>query len=498
MTECHNTKNWIYIAGAAALTLLLIALPVNAMADCGKAKANPCPPIVQKASAQKSTPKVIKRYESLVLGKATTLTLPSAASEVVVADPNIVEVGALKNNKLYLVGSNLGDTNILVFDQSGENMAHITVHVSIDEYSLNKTLKNLFPKEDVKAKTVGDDIMLTGDVSNGIVATRIRDVASRFLGEDNELVNMLNVKGEQQVMIKVKVVEISREILNELGTDTDIQSGTINNNTTIQGLTNNDFGYNPLRQVFGLTTQEPFGLGQLIWDPGGFNPISFMISALEQDELVNTLAEPNLTAKSGENARFLAGGEIPVVADRNDDRVTFDYRPFGVVLAFRPVVKDEGRIELTISTEVSEVAPDTSTVISGVPFPSFDVRRAETSVEMASGGSLMIAGLISSRTIHNLNEIPGLKDTPVLGELSRSDSFRREESELLIMISAYLINPTKADDFKVAKPKSRDQNNPNDHAPLRDIVTANLGERYKATLPKWVRSEKRFGYMIDQ
>lgn len=447
------------------------------------------------ASAQ-AAQQPAEMYEVITLGKAKTIELSGPIADIVVANPNVIEVGALKGSKLYVVGSNLGDTNILVFNQGGDTVARINVHVRVDEYTLNSTLRSLFPDEDIKAKTVGDDIIITGKVSNAANASNVENVVSRFIGEGNEIVNMMSVQGEQQVMIKVKVVEIKRSLLNELGVDTDVNTGS---GGVLDGrlLTNNEFGYNPLRQAFGLTTQEPFGLAQLILDPGGFNPISFMINALEQDELVNTLAEPNLTAKSGENARFLAGGEIPVVADRNDDRVTFDYRPFGVVLSFRPIVMDEDRISLQISTEISEISPDTSTVVAGVPFPSFDVRRADTTVEMASGGSLMIAGLVRSKTIHNMNGLPGAKSAPVIGALMSSDSFQREESELLVMISAYLIKPNAAQDFAVKKRKINEAHDRHDNPVLRKVMAANLNNRFEKKPPVWMKNNVGYGYMLD-
>jgi pilus assembly protein CpaC len=477
------------------MTLLLtisFLLPFGAIACPTKDK---CGEPTLPAAMEVQKPRKINYNEVLTLGKAQTVQIDGDIADVIVANPNVIEVGSLQNNKLYIVGSNLGDTNILVFDAAGDTIAKINVHVRIDEFTMKNTLTRLFPKENVSVDTVGDDIIVTGDVSNASVAANIENVINRFIGENNEIVNMMSVKGDQQVMIKVKVIEIKRSILNEIGIDTDILPG---NTSTVDGgfLTNSEFGLNPLRSAFGLTSTSPFGLGSLIWDPSGFNPISFMISALDQDQLVNTLAEPNLTAKSGENARFLAGGEIPVVADRNDDRVTFEYRPFGVVLSFRPLVLDENRISLQISTEVSEISTEASTVVAGVPFPSFDVRRAETSVEMASGGSLMIAGLVKSQTINNLAGIPGLKDTPILGELSKSDSFKRDESELIIMISAYLINPTAADDYKDAQAAKKNDNNRNDNPILRNVLSSNLRQGYD-TIPAWTGHETQFGYMLD-
>ncbi len=373
---------------------------------------------------------------TLSAGKGDVVQVGGNVSDVLVSDPSIVEVGPVKNNQLYLIGSRIGDTNVLVFDASGGLIKQISVHVKGDTSSLEDAMKKMFPTENITVSAIGDRITLEGTVSSAQVASRARDMASRFVQGQQTVINNLSVQGNQQVMIHVKVVEVSRNVLNELGIGTDV-AGVSSGNF--------DFGHTTgagAAASYGLTVDPSFGNGSLIYSTGGTGPIQLVIHALERDGMVNTLAQPNLTAISGENARFLAGGEFPIPSQRdNNGNITYEYRPFGISLAFKPIVLDKNRINLQISTEVSEVSTELTLQLPGISVPSFTVRRAETTVEMASGGSLMIAGLIESKAIERMNRLPGIGDVPVLGALVRSESFNRNESELLVIISAYLVEP---------------------------------------------------------
>ena len=345
---------------------------------------------------------------------------------------------------------------------------------------MQHTLENLFPDEDIVAKTVNDDIMLTGTASNPAVSARIQQIAARFAGQDEAVVNMMSVKGEQQVMLKVKVLEVSRNILNELGLDVD---GSFS-----RGATNGLFA---TAGTVGLTAPTPVGAGQLLFDVGA-GTISTIFSALERDGYITTLAEPNLTAISGENARFLAGGEFPIPTEVDDEgNVTYEYKPFGVSLAFKPVVMSKDRINLNVSTEVSNISNDFSFELEGLRVPGFDVRRADTSVEMPSGGTLMLAGLIESNTVNNMNRIPGIKDVPILGDLTGSESFQRNETELVVMISAYLVKPF-AERTAVA------ERNPTPKtSPLNEALIANLQRGNGNNKISNIARGNAVGYILD-
>lgn len=373
----------------------------------------------------------LNRTVTLTMGKADTIDLGQAVADVLVANPAIADVGTLRSSRLYIVGKQIGDTNILAFDNEGNQLADIAVRVRVDEKTLRDSLKDFFPNEKIQVSTVRQDIVLRGSVSTPAVANQVRDLASRFVAStDRPIVDLMTVQGEQQVMLRVRVMEASRGILREYGLDTsiDLDKGAFNGGIATSGA--------------GLVT-SPFATGSLVMNPtGGFGPFSFDLSALERDGLVNTLAEPNLTAISGETAGFLAGGEFPVPVGRDQDgNVTLEFKQFGVALNFTPTVMSSDRISLQLSTEVSAKSTEDGITLVGVTVPGLTVRRAETTVQMASGGTLMIAGLIRSDTLDSISGLPGAKNVPVLGELFKSKSFARNESELVIVVTPYIVKP---------------------------------------------------------
>lgn len=433
------------------------------------------PPVMNEKSGHEMT----ERHLTITRGKSKVVEVNANIADVLVADPSIIEVGAMKNDRLYLIGAALGDTNVMIFDGEGNAIEQLDVHVRVDEDTLQHTLENLFPDEEIIAKTVNDDILLTGTASNPAVASRIQQVAARFAGQDEAVVNMMSVKGEQQVMLKVKVLEVSRNILNELGLDTDLSLN--------KGATTGAFG----TSLVGLTAPTRVGRGQLLFDIGS-STVSTIFDALERDGYITTLAEPNLTSISGENARFLAGGEFPIPTEIDDEgNVSYEYKPFGVSLAFKPVVMSKNRINLNVSTEVSNISNDFSFELENLTVPGFDVRRAETSVEMPSGGTLMLAGLIESNTVNNLNRIPGVKDMPIIGDLTGSESFRRNETELVVMISSYLVKPySEDDDIAQEKPK-------NISSPLGDALIKNLKRKHNDRKVANATYNRPVGYLLD-
>lgn len=366
----------------------------------------------------------------LTAGKADTVTLDKSVADILVANPSIADVGTLRADRLYVVGKSIGDTNILAFDEEGNQMADISVRVRVDENNLRDVFNEFFPKENVSIKTVKDNIILSGRVSTPAVANQVRDLASRFVtGQGKTIVDLMSVEGEQQVMLKVKVLEARRATLREYGIETDYRVG--------KGNFVNSTG------TLGLQALTPFATGQIMIDRNGdLGPFQVALSGLERDGLVNTLAEPNLTAISGETAGFLAGGEFPIPVGRdNQGNVTIEFKQFGVSLNFTPTVLASDRISLQLSTEVSAKSEDDAVTLVDTQIPGLTVRRAETTVQIGSGGTIMMAGLIKSDTLNNMNGMPGLQDVPILGNLFRSKSFARNESELLILVTPYIVSP---------------------------------------------------------
>lgn len=377
---------------------------------------------------------------SLTLGKADMVSIDGEISDVLVADPSVVDVMAVKSNRLYLVGSALGDTNIMALDDQGNVLKKIDVHVKLDTAKLEDVIVDLYPNEPVRVRALSDQVLLTGDVSTPAVANKIVDLVSRYtadatgaVGTESPIVNMMGVRGEQQVMLRVKIVEASRSALKDLGLEANSNGGAGIGEAAASFATS---------AALGLSNPTQLGIAALNYSSGDFGNLNFLGRALEEEGIVNTLAEPNLTSISGEQAGFLAGGEFPIPTeiDRNGNLI-YEFRPFGVSLNFRPIVMSEERISLQLTTEVSTTSFDQNLQLNGINVPTFNVRRAETTVELPSGGTLMIAGLLQSDSISGLTQLPGVGDIPVVGDLVKSDTFQRDESEVVVMITPYLVQP---------------------------------------------------------
>lgn len=471
--------------------------------------------LASKASVLKVDPHDMSAEESFValtLGKGRMVNIKGAVSDVMVADPSLIKVTAIQSGRLYIVGSRVGDTNIIVLDSAGDVIKSLDVHVRVDIVAIQRTLKDLFPDEDVKVTTVNDQIILRGDVSTPAVASRIRDVVARFASDaggagaasptgdaagssglassaaQNTIINMMNVQGEQQVMLRVRILELARTALKELGLETQVNPGGSLSADGSGGLIN-------VNNQTGLS-QAPFASGQLILDTGisGLTPFNFLLNALEDRDLVKTLAEPNLTAISGQEAGFLAGGQFPLPSIPDNDlqaSTNIRLQPFGVALDFVPTVLSSKRISLQLSTEVSSISPENSISIGSpaINIPGLDIRRANTTVEIASGSTMMIAGLIQSDYIKGLAGLPGVMNTPVIGDLIKSRSFQRNETELVIMVTPYIVKPFSD------KNKSRQipgQNND----PLQVSFEKNMREIYGSKYPLSPKMEN-VGYVID-
>ncbi len=432
----------------------------------------------------------------VTLGKAEIYKFSEDVADILVADPRIADVMALQTDKLFVVGSKLGDTNIIAMDSMGNLVKRLNVHVRIDTVALEGVVHSLFPQEqNVNLQTVGQQLILTGQVSNPAVAQKIANVVSSHIadvrggsttGGTNALIeNLLEVRGEQQVTLRVRVVEMSRDVIRQLGVETNINQRSPTSTGRLTGGVDSN-------GVLGFLEDSILSAG-MVWDSGitGIGFVEFLIDALERDNLANVLAEPNLTALSGEEAGFLAGGEFPVPVGRdNQGNIIIEFKDFGVSLNFKPIVMNEDRINLQMKTEVSSLDFQKGVTLEDTEIPGIDVRRASTTVELGSGSSLMIAGLIKSEAIKGISGLPGIKNTPILGDLISSRRFNREETELVVIVTPYLVKPfadTKQAQVPVAQAPS----------PMGQAFVDNLRRNFKngdAALPP---TGEKFGYMID-
>src|SRR5579863_10444363 len=307
----------------------------------------------------------------------------------------------------------------------------------------------MLPGAAIQAEGVGDSIMLTGSVSSPIEAQQAGDVAARLVGGAEKVVNTIVVRSRDQVMLKVSVAEVRRDIIKQLGIDL---SASMNYGTAVVNFNNsNPFTANnaPLVPGNNLTTSA--------LSRAGLPTVTATLRAMESAGVVRTLAEPNLTAISGESATFISGGEFPIPAGVTCQTTTggaigqcapsIAFKKFGISLNFTPVVLTEGRISLRVMTEVSEVSNDNSINITGVQVPSIKTRRAETTLEIPSGGSMAMAGLIQQQTKQAINGLPGLSTLPVLGTLFRSRDFSNNQTELMVLVTPYVVRAVPQKDL---------------------------------------------------
>lgn len=416
----------------------------------------------------------------LTLGKAETIDITAPIADILIADPSIVDVGALNSKKLYVVGKAIGDTNILLFDQNSNTLATLDVNVSQDNSNLARTLKSFFPDEDIKAETVNNNIVLSGKVSQPSKAHQIREIASRFLEENETLVDMMTTDGAQQVLLKVKIVEANRNILREYGIDPDISIG--------QG----NFTYGTTSDALGKLASTPFTTGSLALNTGATS-VSAIIHLLEEEGLLNTLAEPNLTTISGQRAEFLAGGEFPIPVGQNNGNISIEFRQFGVALGFTPVVLSNNKISLSLETEVSTLSNEGRVELVDTSVPSIAIRRASTTVELPSGGTMMIAGLIQSEAADTMNSLPGINKIPILGDLFSSQSFRRNETELVVIVTPFLVNPIAQEHAQPVNNRATRSTKPALQASFSEAVEKNYGHQ----APQNISKGPTAGYILD-
>lgn len=389
---------------------------------------------------------------NLPLSKAAIIHLPVDAVDVLVTNPEVADAVIRTPTRAYLLGQAIGQTNAFFFDADGELILDLDIRVERDMRALQEAIDRFLPERRVTAEAMNNHIVLSGSVRSASEADTALRLAQRWTENPENVLSMLAIEGRDQVMLSVRIVEMQRTIVRQLGINLSA-AGQID-----------DVAFNvATEQEFSLVGRALSGVtGQFDYTNtggGDINSAGALIQALERVGLVRTLAEPNLTAISGESANFLAGGgEFPVPVGRDrDGNITVEYKQFGVGLGFTPVVLSEGRISLRISTEVSNltsqgalnlgsqnVTDDQGNVIGTVPgltIPALNVTRAETTVELPSGGSLVLAGLIQEETRQNLDGVPGVQNLPVLGALFRSRDFENQETELVIIVTPYLVDP---------------------------------------------------------
>lgn len=488
------------ILAAAAVAALAVPAPGGAFAQA--------PALGPVTAAQPVTAVAPVQRITLPLGKSAVIDLPVDARDVVISNPEVADAVMRTARRAFVLGSKNGETNIFFLDGAGRQILTLEVRVARDTGELDALIQRFAPEARVTAEAVGDSVILTGNVPTNADADRILRVAQQYVGGPDKVVNMMNVLAGDTVYLRVRIVEMQRTVIKQLGVnlnssnilnqllpdDWGLRFATANGfavNGNFLGGTSVDANWatnfirpqsftfqsgdaallNPSQFTgaggFSQTIDPDTGIVTTTFGPGELvtgERTDASVQALERVGLARTLAEPVLTAVSGSSATFLAGGEFPVPVAQEGSRISVDFKPFGVGLGFTPVVLGPNRISLKISTEVSEIStaasfrqPDTvirnsaglvTDTIRGLSIPGVSVRKAETTLELPSGRSMIMAGLIQSQTRQAIEGVPALKDLPILGNLFRSRDFANNETELVIIITPYLVQSAAPGDLQ--------------------------------------------------
>ncbi len=405
---------------------------------------------------------------TLTVNKSYMIEFDTDIDDVIIANDKIANIIARDRRRIAVMGVAPGESNIVFLDRSGRKVKVLEISVTdgvagMDQ--LRTLIKRHVPGSKVQVEAVNGRIILAGSVPNLSGSDRVVQLARTYAKDDNSILNLMSIDGKDQVTLKVRFVEMQRTVIKQMGINL---SGAIG----FGQLSGNNFDNN-----FSMSSSNAFpiagtALGGLAADLGYKNlvgaaqqsGVGVKLNALERVGIVRTLAEPNLTAISGEAGKFLVGGEFPVPVAQDQGKISIEFKPFGVGLGYTPVVLSEGRISLQLSVEVSELTqqggfqadsgvtidPATGQAVAAtsLTIPALKVRRAETTVEIPSGGSLVIAGLIQESTKQSLDGIPAAKDIPVLGALFRSRDFQNDETELVVIVTPYLVDPTDPQGFR--------------------------------------------------
>ena len=415
-------------AGAFCLLLTLLLMSPSA---CPDARA-----------AEPETPL------SLAINEGQLFPLGAAASEILLTDPAIADIRLTATNGLFIYGKQPGRTHVMALGPRGERLFERVVTVLRDVALIEEMLNRQFPESRLGVSATPGRIILSGQAHSPLQAEQIIAVTRGFLGEGEEIVNRMELTAPSQVNIRVRIVEMNREASKNLGINWDM---LLNPGSLAIGLITNRWpsvlgggGLLPSSASTGLGGSALFGY------QGSNGSASLIIDALAEENLLTVLAEPNLTSRSGETASFFAGGEFPIPVSATDEQITIEFKKFGVILDITPTVLSNDRISIHIRPEVSEISDLGAVVINNFRIPGIAVRRTEATIELASGQSFAVAGLLQNQTRNVVREVPWLAALAILGPLFRSSRYRNMETELVIIATANIVTPRNRDDYRTA------------------------------------------------
>ncbi len=410
--------------------LLAVAMASTALTAVGPAKAETLRVMQGSPSTALNVP----------MNRAVVVESDQPFAELSIANPGIADISTLSDRSIYVLGKAPGRTTLTLLSADGRLISNVDVHVSPDVAEFKERLRQILPDENIEVRTANDGVVLSGQVSSTAKLDRALDLAERYAPE--RVSNLMTVGGTQQVMLKVRFAEMQRSVSKNLSSSLGIRGsdtlGVVNNFTGTGALSGAiDTGEFPVSDSSIGAIGTRFSVGGL--------EVAVLLEALESKGMVRTLAEPNLTALSGQEAKFLAGGEYPIPVSNGNNEIAIEYKPFGVELNFTPTVVDGDTVNLVINAAVSSIDSTVTLESSGFTINAFKRRETSTTVEMRDGESFAIAGLLQD-DFRDLNgQVPWLGDIPVLGTLFRSAEYQRAQSELVIIVTPHLVTPTKGD-----------------------------------------------------
>lgn len=393
------------------------------------------------------------RVVNLALNKSMVVDMPDDVRDVLVSNPQVADAVVRTSRKVYVIGMSVGETNIFLFGPNNVELARFELVVGRDTVGLESTIASVVPNAQIHARSLGDSIVLTGNAPSAEAATMAATIAAKFIGSEEKIVNSITIDGSDQVNLRVVIAEVAKNTVQNLGIDiagyataggvtfnpistpsttqtynlVNLWNNTVAKATGTSGLAATDTS-SALFRVADNTTSGAFGLAT--------KNFAAMLDMLKTQGVVKTLAEPNLTAISGESAKFVVGGEIPYTTTDSSGNTTTSFKEYGIMLRFKPVVLTSGRISLDINTEVSDIDTSLSSTV-----PALTKRSAETTVELPSGGAIALGGLLRDNVSKKLSGYPILSDVPILGTLFKSQAYQRQQTELVIFVTPYLVKP---------------------------------------------------------
>ena len=426
-------------------------------------------PLVMLPASAAQAQSIIRPSQDIAIsvGRGQLLNVPGRMADVFVADDKVADVQIKSPTQLYVMGKNGGVTTIYASNSSGQVIFSANIRVGSNIDSVDGMLRLAMPDAKISVSTFGSNtVLLTGTVGAPEDASEAKRLVEAFMGKETNVITRLKMATPLQVNLQVRFAEVSRTLVRALGA----------NLTTIDGTGGFQFGIGtgrtfaptfrpnsatgtgnkvsvtlPNGTVVDGTTVTPITAGTTFAGAGRFLGLDLLgaLDLAERDGLVTTLSTPNLTALSGETADFLAGGEYPIPVSQGMGTTSIEYKKFGVSLAYTPFVLANGRISIRVRPEVSELSSEGAVTLNGYQVPALTIRRAETTIELGSGQSFMIAGLLSNSAQSTIDKAPGAGDIPILGNLFRSTQFKKGQTELVIVVTPYLVNPVNANDIKL-------------------------------------------------